>query len=104
MQDAIYKILDADQWQQAKTAGVFHGAEIDLKDGFIHFSTGQQLAETAEKHFAGQSNLIVLKIDAAKLGKQLKWEVSRGGQLFPHLYGDLSPDCVIEEQSFDSIS
>jgi uncharacterized protein (DUF952 family) len=85
----IYKIVTRDQWSDAEKAGVFAGAAIDLTDGYIHFSTVEQLAETAAKHFAGQHDLLLVAVDAAALGEALIYEASRGGKLFPHLYGDL---------------
>ena len=85
----IYKILPRAAWQAAQAAGVFKGAAIDLTDGYIHFSTAAQAQETASKHFRGQADLVVLEIEAASLGDALKWEPSRGGALFPHLYGAL---------------
>jgi|SRR5579862_6585647 len=85
----IYKILSAAEWQAAERDGIFRGAGIDLSDGYIHFSTAEQAAETAAKHFAGKSDLVLVAVDAEKLGGALKWEVSRGGALFPHLYGAL---------------
>jgi uncharacterized protein (DUF952 family) len=88
----IYKILSAAAWRDAERAGVFRGAGIDLTDGYIHFSTIGQAGETAAKHFAGKSDLVLVAVDADKLGDRLKWEVSRGGALFPHLYGTLATD------------
>lgn len=85
----IYKILSVAMWEKAKKAGVFKGSDVDLRDGFIHFSDASQASETAAKHFAGQRDLVLLYIDTAKLGQSLKWEPSRGGALFPHLYGEL---------------
>jgi len=85
----IYKILPASLWRDAQEAGVFTGSEVDLKDGYIHFSTAQQAAETAAKHFAGQRDLVLLHVEADELGDALKWEPSRGGALFPHLYDNL---------------
>jgi uncharacterized protein (DUF952 family) len=85
----IYKILSAAEWQEAERDGIFKGAGIDLNDGFIHFSTAEQAAETAGKHFAAQAGLVLVAVDAEKLRPALKWEVSRGGQLFPHLYASL---------------
>jgi uncharacterized protein (DUF952 family) len=85
----IYKICDRTAWQAAGAAGTFRGAAVDLRDGFIHFSTAAQLAETAAKHFADATDLVLVAADADALGAALKWEVSRGGELFPHLYGDL---------------
>jgi uncharacterized protein (DUF952 family) len=91
----IYKILPAAAWSEAQRRGVFTGSAIDIADGFIHFSTARQAAETAAKHFAGQTDLVLLHVDAARLGERLKWEPSRGGALFPHLYGTLALDAVI---------
>ena len=83
----IYKILPRAEWEAACAAGVFTGSGIDLKDGFIHFSAADQWAETLAKHFAGQVDLLLVAVEAEALGPGLKWEVSRGGALFPHLYG-----------------
>jgi len=85
----IYKICPAALWREAERDGVFRGAPVDLADGFIHFSSADQVAETAAKHFAGQSDLLLVRVQAAKLGDALRWEPSRGGALFPHLYGPL---------------
>jgi uncharacterized protein (DUF952 family) len=85
----LYKICPASLWHEAERNGVFRGSEVDLRDGFIHFSTAAQVAETASKHFAGQSDLLLVRVDASQLGDALKWEPSRGGALFPHLYGEL---------------
>ncbi len=90
----IYKILSGTLWEQARSAGVFSGAGIDLADGYIHFSDAKQAQETADKHFLGQTGLVVLEVDAAKLGEALKWERARGGALFPHLYRELKVDEV----------
>jgi len=85
----IYKICPAALWRAAERDGVFRGAPVDLADGFIHFSTAVQVAETAAKHFAGQPDLLLVHVRAESLGDALKWEPSRGGALFPHLYGQL---------------
>ncbi len=85
----IYKILKREIWRDAQAAGVFQGAGIDLRDGYIHFSTAPQAQETARLHFRDQTDLVVLEIDADLLGPALVWEPSRGGALFPHLYGTL---------------
>lgn len=85
----IYKICPASAWREAERQGVYRGSADDLRDGFIHFSTATQVAGTARKHFAGQTGLFLIAIDAAALGDALRWEVSRGGELFPHLYGHL---------------
>ena len=82
----IYKIFRAPEWHQLQTESRTLGAPIDLSDGFIHFSTASQAAETAAKHFAGVEGLYLATIDPESLGAALKWEVSRGGALFPHLY------------------
>jgi uncharacterized protein (DUF952 family) len=92
----VYKICPAALWREATCAGVFRGSAVDLRDGFIHFSTAAQVAETAAKHFAGQRDLVLLRVDAASLGDRLKWEPSRGGALFPHLYGDLDLQAVTQ--------
>jgi uncharacterized protein (DUF952 family) len=91
----LYKIVDAAAWAEADVAGVFKGAAIDLKDGYIHLSTGAQAKETARLHFAGVQNLVLVAIDEAVLAHQLKWEASRGGQLFPHLYGVIDPAQIL---------
>lgn len=90
----IYKIAPRALWQAAEKAGVFTGAPVDLADGFIHFSTAAQVRETAAKHFAGQDDLLLVAIEAERLGDALKYEISRGGDLFPHLYGDLPLSAV----------
>jgi uncharacterized protein (DUF952 family) len=87
--DLIYKICDSTAWCDAKRAGTFFGAGADLADGYIHFSTRDQVAETAAKHFAGEPHLLLIAVAADALGPALRWEPSRGGALFPHLYGPL---------------
>lgn len=94
----IYKICDAGAWTAASKDGVFPGAGDDLRDGFIHFSTAGQLEETARRHFAGKPDLVLIAVDAAALGAALKWEPSRGGALFPHLYGPLPMTAVLWQQ------
>jgi uncharacterized protein (DUF952 family) len=91
----IYKICPISLWRQAERDGMFTGAPIDLQDGYIHFSTAEQVKETASKHFAGQHELLLIAIRADVLGPALKWEPSRGGALFPHLYGPLPLDAVM---------
>ena len=90
----IYKILPRADWTAAHEAGRFEGSAVDRQDGFIHFSTAEQAAETAAKWFAGQRDLVLVAVDADALGATLKWERSRGGALFPHLYGDLAVKAV----------
>ena len=95
MATVIYKICDAALWRAAERAGEFRGAAIDLADGYIHFSTGAQVAETAARHFAGAADLVLVAVDAEKLGTSLRHEPSRGGALFPHLYGVLPLSAVL---------
>lgn len=90
------KILTADEWAQFKAEGVFYGAPVDLADGYIHLSTASQVAETLAKHFAGQSGLVIVTVNLGLLGDKVKWEVSRGGALFPHIYGPLPMTAVVE--------
>ena len=90
-----YKVLTADQMAALEQDGTFAGAPIDLADGYIHMSTAAQLTETVDKHFAGQSDLHVAAVDLGSFGASLKWEESRGGQLFPHLYGPLLLETVV---------
>lgn len=85
----IYKILSRAEWAAAQAAGAFEGSAVDRADGFIHFSTAAQAPETARRHFAGRPDLLVLEVEADDLGPALKWEPSRGGDLFPHLYAPL---------------
>ena len=85
----IYKILQQSEWQAFASAGSFVGAPVDLADGYIHFSDADQVIETARKHFAGLADLVLVAVDPAQLGDALKYEVSRGGALFPHYYGAL---------------
>ena len=91
----IYKIFRAPEWAALEAAGETAGAPIDLTDGFIHFSTAEQAAETAAKHFAGQDGLVLAALDADALGEALRWEPSRGGALFPHLYRVLKREEVL---------
>ncbi|MEA2930368.1 MAG: hypothetical protein QOG38_2796 [Hyphomicrobiales bacterium] len=91
----IYKICDAALWGAAERAGVFHGAPIDVADGYIHFSTAAQVAETAARHFAGVSSLVLIAVDADALGAALRFEPSRGGALFPHVHGPLPMAAVL---------
>ncbi|WP_298983636.1 DUF952 domain-containing protein [uncultured Roseibium sp.] len=91
----IFKIVPQSLWQTAIQEGCFKGAPVDLSDGFIHFSTADQARETAQKHFVSQENLLLAAFDAGVLGDQLKWEPSRGGALFPHLYADLDPATAV---------
>ncbi len=87
--ELIYKIATIALWEEAKAKGVFTGAPVDLADGYIHFSTREQAEETARKWFAGHADLLLIAVDPSSLQDQLRWEPSRGGALFPHLYGQL---------------
>ena len=89
----IYKVLGLDDWEAAQLTGRFTGAEVDIKDGYIHFSTAAQAAETGRKYFSHRLDLILLEIEADDLGPALKWEPAREGALFPHLYAPL--DCKL---------
>ena len=89
MPATIYKICDAALWREAERAGAFVGAPVDRADGYIHFSTADQVRETAARHFAGRDGLVLVAVEAAALGAALRYEPSRGGALFPHLYGPL---------------
>jgi uncharacterized protein (DUF952 family) len=90
-----YKIFTADQWEAFQADGVFHGAPVDLADGYIHLSTADQLQGTLDKYFADHSGVIITAVDLALLGATVKWEVSRGGALFPHIYGPLPMRAVL---------
>jgi uncharacterized protein (DUF952 family) len=94
MHTTIYKICPQPLWREAEATGRFDGAGIDVADGFIHFSTADQAVETAARHFAGQRDLLLIAVDATTLGDGLKYEVSRGGALFPHLYAPLPLSAV----------
>ena len=89
MDEVIFKIAPHALWREAEARGTFTGAPVDVRDGYIHFSTATQLEETARRHFAGQRALVLVEVDATVLGPALRWEPSRGGALFPHLYGPL---------------
>jgi uncharacterized protein (DUF952 family) len=90
----IYKICPASAWREAERQGVYRGSADDARDGFIHFSTSSQVAETAKKHFFGQTGLFLIEVDADALGEALRWERSRNDELFPHLYGELDLGAV----------
>ena len=90
-----YKILTAQQWAQFQADGIFYGAPVDLADGYIHLSGAEQLQGTLDKHFAGHTDLVIAEVDLRALGDLVKWEVSRGDALFPHIYGALPLAAVI---------
>jgi uncharacterized protein (DUF952 family) len=91
----IYKLCPAALWQEAQQAGVFAGSSIDHADGYIHFSTAIQVTETAALYFRGETDLMLLAVDGSRLGPALRYEASRGGMLFPHLYAALPLDAVL---------
>lgn len=91
----IYKVASAELVREAQDRGVFTGMPVDAADGYIHFSTAEQLGETLRRHFAGQSGLVLFSVRLADLGQAVRWEPSRGGQLFPHLYGPLPMTAVV---------
>ena len=91
----VFKIVGADEWRTAEASGAFAGAEVDRVDGYIHLSAADQAPETAAKWFAGRHDLILVALDAEALGSDLRWEVSRGGAKFPHLYGPIMMRAVV---------
>jgi uncharacterized protein (DUF952 family) len=91
----VYKIVDSGVWADAVKAGVFNGAAIDLRDGYIHLSSAEQAVETARLHFAGDAELLLVAFDSAVFGQDLKWEPSRGGSLFPHVYASIDPATAV---------
>lgn len=97
-----YKIIDAAEWREAVAEGAYAGSAVDLADGYIHLSTADQLDETARKHYAGRENLTLLAIDLTVLGDTVVWEASRGGALFPHVYGPLPVGAVKEAAPYSS--
>ena len=90
----IFKICGEAEWRKAEGVGVYHGSPVDARDGFIHFSSASQVAETAKKHFFGQTALSLIEVDTEALGDALRWERSRNGEMFPHLYGELDLGAV----------
>ena len=96
MTDRIaYKIMSPGELEQMQAAGLFRGSPVDLADGYIHLSCGSQLAATWDKHFGGVAALVLAAVDLSRLGDAVRWEPSRGGELFPHIYGVLTMDAVI---------
>lgn len=91
----IFKISTLGEWANAEVAGRFNGSAVDVRDGYIHFSTASQLTDTLEKHYAGLDGLVLIAVDAEELGEALVYEPARGGELFPHLYGELRMQAVL---------
>ncbi|MEM8911491.1 MAG: DUF952 domain-containing protein [Planctomycetota bacterium] len=98
----IIKILTDQQWAEFQANGLFRGSPADAADGFIHFSTPDQVPGTLEKHYQGVTGLVLVEVDETRLGDDLKWETSRGGERFPHLYADLSLAAVVSSQEVAS--
>ena len=98
MKQPLYKVLPAEIWRSAEEEGCFRGAGIDFQDGFIHLSSADQVFETVTRHFADQEGLLLVTIDGDKLGPELRWEPSRGGDLFPHVYGVIPMEAVEKVQ------
>jgi uncharacterized protein (DUF952 family) len=94
MAGLIFHLCRQDEWEEARSRGAYAGSSQDRQDGFIHFSTAEQLPGSARKHRAGQPNIVLLAVDPTPLGEALKWEPSRSGALFPHLYGELPVSAV----------
>jgi uncharacterized protein (DUF952 family) len=98
MNELIYHMCHANEWEDAEKSGAYRGSSQDQADGFIHFSTADQVRVSAAKHRSGQDGLVLLSVSIHQLGDALKWEKSRGGDLFPHLYGDLMPGAVVHSE------
>jgi len=99
MTEVAYKLVDRAEWDAAHAAGAYAGSAVDLADGFIHLSGGDQLVETARRHYSGRTDLMLVAVDLNALGDDLKWEASRGGALFPHLYAPLPVATAREERA-----
>ena len=100
----IYKVEKKKIWEEEKQKTTYNGSKIDKKDGFIHFSTKEQLQETLEKHYQGQTDLILIAVHSEELGEHLKWEPAREGALFPHLYAPLQKKHIVWEKPIEDIS
>lgn len=98
MTDIAYKLVDRAEWDAARAAGAYEGSAVDRADGYIHMSTDVQLTGTASRHYAGRDALLLVTVDLTALGDALKWEPSRGGELFPHLYAPLPTDAAVAER------
>lgn len=98
MSEPVWKLADRAEWQAARAAGFYEGSAVDRADGYIHLSTSAQLAETARRHYAGRTGLVLVAVDPAALGADLRWEPSRGGALFPHLYAPLPVSAATAER------
>ncbi len=99
MTEVAYKLVDRSEWERARAAGAYDGSTVDRADGYIHMSATAQLAETARRHYAGRDGLVLVEVVTAPLGEALRWEASRGGDLFPHLYGPLPVSAARSERA-----
>jgi uncharacterized protein (DUF952 family) len=99
MTGVAYKLVDQAEWAEARATGAYDGSAVDRADGYLHMSTTAQLAETARRHYAGRGRLVLVALDPSALGEALRWEPSRGGDLFPHLYGALPTSAVLSERA-----
>ena len=100
----LYKIMSKQEWEKAQAQGIYEGSEVDRRDGFIHLSAANQVRATAQKHFFGKTDLILISIREESLGPSLIWDISRGGELFPHIYGPLQLDAVGESASLPLVN
>jgi uncharacterized protein (DUF952 family) len=100
----VYKVMSAAELQQMQRDGVFHGSPADIADGYIHLSCGSQVAATLDRHFSGVAGLVLAAVDLSKLGETVRWEPSRGGQLFPHIYGPLPVEAVVAVATLERTS
>ena len=98
MTGPVYKLVDRTEWARARASGAYEGSEVDRADGYIHLSTAAQLAETARRHYAGRDGLVLVGVDLTGLGDAVKWEPSRGGEMFPHVYGPLPLSAALTER------
>lgn len=98
MSHVAYKLVDQAEWAGARAAGAYAGSAVDVADGYIHMSGADQLVETARRHYAGRRGLVLVSVELSGLGDALKWEASRGGALFPHLYAPLPVAAATEER------
>ena len=101
MNEIVYKVMSRPAFAEGKAKGSFDGSADDRRDGFIHLSSADQMEGTLAEHFAGQKHLVLLAVDTASLGERLRWELSRGGAFFPHLYGALDFDALIWEEPLE---
>ena len=100
--DIIYKVLTSPEWEAVKTIGIFTGSTVDVRDGYIHFSTAEQIEETVARHYSGAMKLVLAAVTIRTLGTALRWEPSRGGALFPHLYEPLRIGDILWGKMFDA--